>query len=809
MALLSVEQRREYFAFLGLGEYNEANILKFQTKTFSRKRDRDGKYGKDTDTALRHFYNVKKYTKNFKPEEFKCECNGRHCTGYPDYMKPVELQHIQKIRDIYGKPITVTCGLRCKGYNAECKGSITNSLHLTGYAIDFVQAGVTDTLANRKKSIKTIKTLPNHHYTYGNGINSNGVKVNAPYMGNALHTDTNPGATAPTSNPKDGKLIVDGFGGPATITALQKFLKMDTVDGYISGQREALHKKYFPNITAVQFGKGGSKTVRLMQRWLGIDDDGIWGEGTSMALQRKLGVSADGKFGPSSVKALQKFLNKELYPDPTPTPDPEPPKPQFSSDTFIDVSDHQDVIDWAKVKASGIGGAIVRYADDDILDKKFTRNMQEVKKYGLHCGVYIYSRAKTKAEAERDAQRLYDAAHEYDPDMPYYIDLEQKGLEKYADTVAIAFLNKMAKLGVRGGVYANLNWWNNYLTKTAKDYSANAFWIAQWGASKIGYKDPSLFGLWQYSSSGSVPGVPSERVDMNKCLIKYWEKKPTPKPEPTPTPEPTPEPPKPAVEYPVLGKPVKMKIANAVVLGCEELAFPFGTPKSKYEYKHKKSTKVTKYDSDRPTVAYKYAFDQLFPQHWSWGSEKYGYGQRTGACCDDGVSVVIRYMNIEPKFSHALDTLMQGVKYDHFKTEKYTSKSQLKPGCVVAFNRKSSGGHVFMVYRDGKRCDAGLNNRYLVINNMPASYYNFKDTIKKGYVYTPKDEYIDVTRAYLCYGMVSDEVKKLQKCLGIEADGIWGNDTDKAVENFQKNNGLTVDKKFGAKSLAKLQEVVK
>ena len=36
-----------------------------------------------------HFYNVNKYTKNFKPEEFKCECNGRHCTGYPDYMKPV------------------------------------------------------------------------------------------------------------------------------------------------------------------------------------------------------------------------------------------------------------------------------------------------------------------------------------------------------------------------------------------------------------------------------------------------------------------------------------------------------------------------------------------------------------------------------------------------------------------------------------------------------------------------------------------------------------------------------------------------
>ena len=98
---------------------------------------------------------------------------------------------MQTIRDHYGKPITVTSGLRCKTWNDKCGGSIQNSLHMKGLATDFYQAGVTDPLKNRKKAVKYIKTLPNHHYTYGNGVNSYGNCVSAPYMGNALHTDTN------------------------------------------------------------------------------------------------------------------------------------------------------------------------------------------------------------------------------------------------------------------------------------------------------------------------------------------------------------------------------------------------------------------------------------------------------------------------------------------------------------------------------------------------------------------------------------------------------------------------------------------
>lgn len=189
MALLSEEKRKKYFEYIGY-EYTEEGIKKFQKKYMKRKSDVDGIYGTNTDNALRTVRNVKKYAPSFSPEEFVCECNGRYCCGYPTYMKAKQLKHMQAIRDHYNKPITITCGMRCKRYNNSLRGSISNSRHLSGLACDFYQKGVTDTLANRKKAIKYIKKLANHNYTYGNGINSNGYGVNAPYMGNALHTDT-------------------------------------------------------------------------------------------------------------------------------------------------------------------------------------------------------------------------------------------------------------------------------------------------------------------------------------------------------------------------------------------------------------------------------------------------------------------------------------------------------------------------------------------------------------------------------------------------------------------------------------------
>lgn len=344
MALLTIDERKAIFKELGLGDYNEANIKAFQKKHLYRKSDWDGKYGTNTDNLLRTVYYTKKYTKNFSPKEFRCECGGKYCCGYPSYMKPAELIHIQKIRDHWGKPITITCGLRDKKYNASLGGSVQNSLHLKGQALDFYMSGVTDTLAHRKSAIKWIKGQSNHHYTYGNGINSSGYSVRAPYMGNALHTDTydnvkpthptlkgtttqevvknpstseqKPSATTSTATSTTAKkLTVSGVGNKTTIKAMQKFFGT-TQDGVISGQNASL-KKYYPSIKSVSYGKGGSACVKKLQKWLGVKQDGILGKTTVKAWQKKIGTSSDGIFGTNSMKAWQKYLNshdKPTYP---------------------------------------------------------------------------------------------------------------------------------------------------------------------------------------------------------------------------------------------------------------------------------------------------------------------------------------------------------------------------------------------------------------------------------------------------------------------------------------------------------------
>lgn len=53
-------------------------------------------------------------------------------------------------------------------------------------------------------------------------------------------------------------------------------------------------------------------------------------------------------------------------------------------------------------------------------------------------------------------------------------------------------------------------------------------------------------------------------------------------------------------------------------------------------------------------------------------------------------------------------------------------------------------------------------------------------------------------------GSKGNSVKLVQKELGITADGIFGQNTDRAVRNFQKKNGLRIDGKVGPKTWAKL-----
>lgn len=253
MALLSEEKRKAYFKELGL-DYNKGSIEALQRKYMVRKTDVDGIYGVNTDNMLRSVRNTLRYTKNFDPKEFRCDCG--KCCGFPSFMKKDELVNLQKIRDHYKKPMIVTSGLRCKASNSASKGSIVNSKHLVGRACDFYMAGVTDTLANRKAFIKWAKTLEHTSYIYGNGINSFGLKVYASYMGNAVHYEVS-------------KLVAVATAAAKPLSNRQKLAAKAWEFAYHSNTPKANYNKQKKNGKIIKAGKAKLAYRKALDRCFG------------------------------------------------------------------------------------------------------------------------------------------------------------------------------------------------------------------------------------------------------------------------------------------------------------------------------------------------------------------------------------------------------------------------------------------------------------------------------------------------------------------------------------------------------------
>lgn len=91
---------------------------------------------------------------------------------------------------------------------------------------------------------------------------------------------------------KGAKLKVDGRTGPETWEALQRYLGHPVVDGLIEHQSykpEELGNGISPNGWRFTGRRSkGSKTVVRLQKWVGVEQDGVVFEGTTKALQRKL-----------------------------------------------------------------------------------------------------------------------------------------------------------------------------------------------------------------------------------------------------------------------------------------------------------------------------------------------------------------------------------------------------------------------------------------------------------------------------------------------------------------------------------------
>ncbi len=73
-------------------------------------------------------------SEHFQDNEFYCKCYRPFCSG-KRASHPELVQRLERIRQLYRKPIVILSGVRCEAQNAAVNG-VLNSEHLTGEAVD-------------------------------------------------------------------------------------------------------------------------------------------------------------------------------------------------------------------------------------------------------------------------------------------------------------------------------------------------------------------------------------------------------------------------------------------------------------------------------------------------------------------------------------------------------------------------------------------------------------------------------------------------------------------------------------------------
>ncbi len=185
----------------------------------------------------------------------------------------------------------------------------------------------------------------------------------------------------------------------------------------------------------------------------------------------------------------------------------------------IDVSQHQGTIDWSKVK-SKVDFAILRLGwignkENHTLDTKFEENYKNAKANGVKVGVYVYNYCNSEDTAKSGANWATEKLKGKILDLPVYIDMEDSsikslGKEKLTN-IAIAFNTIIENAGYWAGVYANKDWFTNYLNKDTLSAKYTC-WVAQY-ASKCTLTMDNI-DIWQNSSAGSINGI-NGNVDTN------------------------------------------------------------------------------------------------------------------------------------------------------------------------------------------------------------------------------------------------------------------------------------------------------
>ncbi len=234
-------------------------------------------YEKDNTTAL---------SANFKVNEFSC--HGNECCSATKIDSEL-VGYVQKIRDHFGKPVTVTSGYRCQKHN-KAVGGASDSNHTKGMAADIVVQDV--------KPCEVAK--------YAESIGVLGIGLYEVSDGNFVHIDTRTSKSFWYGHAQKRR---ETFGGENIVKVWQEAAKADgfklAVDGIWGSESESIAKKAICRKQLI--GYQNKNLTKIVQEAVGVTADGKFGTATRNAVikwQKLVGLTSDGVVGINTWKRI-------------------------------------------------------------------------------------------------------------------------------------------------------------------------------------------------------------------------------------------------------------------------------------------------------------------------------------------------------------------------------------------------------------------------------------------------------------------------------------------------------------------------
>lgn len=203
------------------------------------------------------------------------------------------------------------------------------------------------------------------------------------------------------------------------------------------------------------------------------------------------------------------------------------------NDIGIDISQHNGYIDFEKLKKDGIFVGknhynvkyiIIRLGwignrKNHTLDTYFDDYYKKAKQSGFPIGIYVYNYCRSVASIDNACQWIEYKIKNKQIELPIFLDMEDQSIvdcgKENLTNQCTYFCNYLQKRGYKAGIYANKNWFMNYLDiNKLLDYK---IWLAEWN-SKITFK--YKVDLWQFTSSGFFN---TTRLDVNKLMCDCVE----------------------------------------------------------------------------------------------------------------------------------------------------------------------------------------------------------------------------------------------------------------------------------------------